>query len=106
METASIHATTDAPAREEPASMGKIPSPCIDVCKYKYKGHCIGCSMTKAQKDAFKALEGKKQKRAFLSMILTQQAQLGKFKGWASAYRRRCEKKGVPCPLDDLVDAG
>ncbi|MEM7240341.1 MAG: DUF1289 domain-containing protein, partial [Pseudomonadota bacterium] len=28
--------------------MSKIPSPCIDVCKYKLKGHCIACSMTKA----------------------------------------------------------
>ena len=32
----------------------KIPSPCIDVCKYKYKNHCIGCSMTKIQKRLLK----------------------------------------------------
>ncbi|MEM6670690.1 MAG: DUF1289 domain-containing protein, partial [Pseudomonadota bacterium] len=26
----------------------KLPSPCIDVCKFRRAGHCIGCSMTKA----------------------------------------------------------
>ena len=34
----------------------KIPSPCVDVCKYKLRGHCIGCGMTKKQKRSFKKL--------------------------------------------------
>ena len=41
----------------------KIPSPCIDVCKYKYKNHCIGCSMTKIQKKTFKKLSTLNQKK-------------------------------------------
>ena len=36
--------------------MAKILSPCIDICKFKREGHCIGCSMTKAQKSTFKAV--------------------------------------------------
>ncbi|MEL6768790.1 MAG: DUF1289 domain-containing protein [Pseudomonadota bacterium] len=87
--------------------MGKIPSPCIDVCKHKLKGgHCIGCSMTKRQKSEWKSLDGKKAKRKFLSMLMEQQAALGgRFKGWAIAYRRRCAKKDVACPIDELTDA-
>ncbi len=88
--------------------MSSIPSPCIDVCKHKLKGgHCIGCSMTKKQKSEWKALDGKTAKRAFIGMLIGQQAALGgKFKGWAIAYRRKCAKKDVACPIDDLVGAG
>lgn len=84
--------------------MSKVPSPCIDVCKYRLKGHCIACSMTKAQKKRFKKLDGKKARRRFVVELLAQQATLGKgFKGWAAAYRKRCAKKDVPCPLDDVA---
>jgi predicted Fe-S protein YdhL (DUF1289 family) len=43
--------------------MGKssksVPSPCIDVCKYKLKkGHCIGCGMAEREKKRFKKLDG------------------------------------------------
>jgi hypothetical protein len=87
--------------------MSKIPSPCIDVCKYKMKGgYCIGCGMTKPQKSEWKKLDGKKKKRAFLGDLVAQQARLGgKFKGWGIAYRRKCAKKDTPCPLDDLAAA-
>lgn len=81
--------------------MKKIPSPCIDVCKFRLKGHCIGCSMTKVQKKVI----GKNGDRAMrdLAFIVKQQTLLGRFKGWEKAYRRKCEKKGVPCPLDTLA---
>ncbi len=84
--------------------MSKVPSPCIDVCKYKLKGgHCIGCGMTKAQKTSFKELDGKNAKRLFVAMLRDQQARLPiRFAGWEKAYRRKCDKKGVPCPLDVL----
>ena len=86
--------------------MAKVPSPCIDVCKYKLKGgHCIACSMTKEQKKGFKKLDGKKKKRAFLADMVAQQARLGgKFKGWTIAYRKKCAKKDVPCPLDEMEE--
>ena len=41
----------------------KLPSPCMNVCKYKLKGHCIACSMTKPQKSLFKQL------KKFVSMM-------------------------------------
>lgn len=75
--------------------MAKPPSPCIDVCKFKRAGHCIGCSMTKAQKKAFKKLEGAEQRRAFIRDLVAQQAELGKYRHWEAAYRRKCEKKGL-----------
>lgn len=78
--------------------MSKIPSPCIDVCKYKLKGHCIACSMTKAQKSGFKKLKKAGEQRQFLEMLRHQQQVLGgKFKGWTAVYRRKCAKKGAPC---------
>ncbi|MEM1346198.1 MAG: DUF1289 domain-containing protein [Pseudomonadota bacterium] len=84
--------------------MGKIPSPCIDVCKFKLAGgHCIACSMTKAQKKTFKRLDRKKDKRRFLGMLVEQQARLeGKFRSWPIVYRRKCVKKDIECPLDAL----
>ena len=82
--------------------MAKPPNPCIDVCKYRLKGHCIACSMTKAQKKAFKSAKGEAGRRAFLDFLRAQQAWLGgRFRGWEIAYRRKCAKKGVACPLDE-----
>lgn len=88
--------------------MSKVPNPCIDVCKYKMKGgHCIGCGMTKSDKKRFKKLDGKKAKRAFLSDLLEQQTRVGKkgFPAWREAYRKKCQKKGVDCPIDALEGA-
>lgn len=80
--------------------MGGYPSPCIDVCKYKLKGHCIGCAMTKQQKSLYKGLDGKKAQESFFEMLLAQQKVLGdRFKGWPKAYKRKCEKKGKACPI-------
>lgn len=77
----------------------KLPSPCIDVCKFKRAGHCIGCSMTKPQKKSFKKLDGKKAKRRFLNALYEQQQELGKYKHWEAAYRRKCEKRKVDYPI-------
>ena len=82
--------------------MGKVPSPCIDVCKYKNRGYCIGCGMTERQKKEFKRLDGSKAKRAFLTDLVDQQATVGKYRHWEPEYRRKCRKKGVECPLDAL----
>lgn len=79
--------------------MSKIPSPCIKVCKFKRDGHCIGCSMTKAQKAMFKTLKKETHQRAFLDLLVHQQNDMGKFSHWAAAYRKRCDKKGVAPPV-------
>jgi hypothetical protein len=55
--------------------------------------------MTKPQKRGFKRLEGRKGRRAFLSMLATQQALIGRYRAWVRAYRRKCEKKGVASPV-------
>ena len=78
----------------------KIPSPCIDVCKYKLDKHCIGCGMTKQQRKAFKKLKGRKAKSHFLNALIRQQEKIGLKANWLRAYRRRCDKKGVDCPID------
>lgn len=75
--------------------MSKIPSPCIGVCKYKRGGHCIGCSMTKAQKSMFKSLKKRAHKEAFLTMLIAQQEKLGRYSHWVPAYMRKCLKKGA-----------
>ena len=78
--------------------MAKTPSPCIDVCKYKRAGHCIGCAMTKDQKSLFKSLKKEKHKRAFVAMLIHQQSDLGKYRAWPGIYAKKCRKKGVPLP--------
>ncbi|MCL1629822.1 MULTISPECIES: DUF1289 domain-containing protein [Roseinatronobacter] len=79
--------------------MSKLPSPCINVCKFKREGHCIGCSMTKSQKSLFKTLKKEKHQHAFLDMLVHQQSDLGKYTHWPVAYRKRCDKKGVKAPI-------
>lgn len=73
--------------------MPKVPSPCISVCKFKREGHCIGCSMTKAQKSAFKSLEKNSQRRAFVDLVVAQQTVMGRYTHWQDAYAKRCSKK-------------
>ena len=77
----------------------KLPSPCIDVCKFRREGHCIGCSMTKQQKKTYKKLDGKKKKRSFIVALFEQQQRLGKYRHWLPAYQKKCVKKGVESPL-------
>ena len=73
----------------------KLPSPCIDVCKFRREGHCIGCSMTKAQKKLFKSLKRPDQQEAFLELLLHQQSDMGKYGHWMPAYLKKCWKKGA-----------
>jgi hypothetical protein len=85
---------------------GKIPSPCIDVCKFKRAGHCIGCSMTKTQKKMFKSLKKPEHQEAFVEMLVLQQSAIGKYEHWAPAYARRCMKKGVHPKVAPLKKVG
>lgn len=82
--------------------MAKILSPCIDICKFKRQGHCIGCSMTKAQKSTFKALKEKKPRAEFINTLREQQNRLGGYEAWPQAYRRQCLKKGSQDLLEPL----
>ncbi len=80
--------------------MTKTPSPCIDVCKYKREGHCIGCSMTKAQKSLFKALKKDAHREGFVEMLQGQQSSMGRFEHWRDAYLKKLRKKGLkPLPF-------
>ncbi len=92
-------------AKKKKTSGPKTPSPCIDVCKFKREGHCIGCSMTKAQKSLFKELKKNKSRDAFVAMIVHQQARLGKFSHWPAEYLKKCAKKKVnPIPAVQDMD--
>ncbi|MEJ6389501.1 DUF1289 domain-containing protein [Gymnodinialimonas ulvae] len=84
----------------------KVPSPCIDVCKFRRGGHCIGCSMTKAQKSLFKQLKKPAHRRAFVEMLQAQQTALGKYKHWSPEYARKCLKKGLKPPFKEVAKAG
>ncbi|MCF2905384.1 DUF1289 domain-containing protein [Octadecabacter sp. CECT 8868] len=75
--------------------MPKTPSPCIDVCKFKREGHCLGCSMTKEQKSLFKELKKNKSREAFVEMLIQQQDRLGKYSHWPTKYNKKCTKKKV-----------
>ncbi|SPH21505.1 hypothetical protein ASD8599_02257 [Ascidiaceihabitans donghaensis] len=78
--------------------MPKTPNPCIDVCKYKRQGHCIGCSMTKPQKSMFKRLKRDDHRAAFVDMLTAQQDRLGQYSAWNLAYAKKCKKKGSALP--------
>ena len=86
------------PMRLRVGKKSKIPSPCIDVCKFRREGHCIGCSMTKEQKKLFKSLKKPKHQAAFVEMLVSQQNSMGGFNNWASRYTRKCLERGVHPP--------
>ncbi|MEP3346283.1 MAG: DUF1289 domain-containing protein [Litoreibacter sp.] len=75
--------------------MPKTPSPCIDVCKFKREGHCLGCSMTKVQKSLFKELKKNSHRTAFVEMVVTQQGSMGQYDHWNQAYIKKLKKKKV-----------
>jgi len=78
------------------------PSPCVDVCRYKRAGRCVGCMMTKAEKDAFPRAGNADAKRRFFETLFARLESEHKNPAfWAISYRRKCEREGVPCPLDD-----
>ncbi|WP_138468978.1 DUF1289 domain-containing protein [Poseidonocella sp. HB161398] len=80
--------------------MGKLPSPCLDVCKFRLEGgRCIACAMTKKQKKSYKGLSKDKKRRAFIAELLEQQAAANSAKGWQRAYLRKCAKKGAEAPF-------
>ncbi|MFT6676071.1 MAG: putative Fe-S protein YdhL (DUF1289 family) [Sulfitobacter sp.] len=82
--------------------MPKTPSPCIDVCKFKREGHCIGCSMTKVQKKLFKSLKKDAYRQAFVGFLTDQQARMGRYSHWANAYGKKLKKRKLP-PLDQMI---
>ncbi|MDE0924740.1 DUF1289 domain-containing protein [Aurantimonas coralicida] len=89
------------------AAWATAPSPCVDICKYKRQGRCVGCSMTKAEKQAFPSSGGAEQKREFIETLigrLQESARNPAF--WIMSYRRKCEREGVPCPIPVEGDDG
>ena len=80
-------------------ALPKIPSPCVDVCKFKIEGRCLGCAMTKKQKKAFRGLKGEKKKLKFIAKLMGQQRAIGRHDYWRRVYLRKCAKKGVKPPL-------
>ncbi len=81
----------------------KLPSPCIDVCKFRRAGHCTGCSMTEAQKGMFDRL-AKCDRRGFVELLAHQQHTLGGYAHWQRVYAKKCAKKGVAPPASVRVD--
>jgi len=61
--------------------------------------------MSKQQKRSFKKLGSDKKRWRFIVELMEQQRELGGFPMWPRAYRKRCRKKGIECPLDELADA-
>lgn len=86
----------------------KLPNPCIGVCKFRREGHCIGCSMTKGQKKLFKSLKNASMREAFVTMLVHQQSDLGRYSHWTEAYLKKLRKKGksAPPPLDRVEKSG
>lgn len=61
--------------------------------------------MTKGQKRLFKDLKKKNHRKAFLTMLIAQQHQMGKYRAWPDTYARKCAKKGVK-PSFQLSEQG
>ena len=82
------------------AAWATAPSPCVDICKYKRQGRCVGCSMTKAEKQAFPSSGGAAQKRDFIETLIARLRESARNPAfWVMSYRRKCEREGVPCPI-------
>lgn len=88
---------------EDPLALwADAPSPCVDVCKYKRQGRCIGCSMTKEEKQAFPRHGSGTAKKAFIEGLMGRLAEATRNPAfWVMSYRRKCEMEGVECPIRD-----
>ena len=78
----------------------KIPSPCIDVRKFRRPGpegghHCIGCSMMKPRKRAFKSVKAPAPHATPVRLIVSQQTAMGRYGPWQPADPKRYRTKGV-----------
>ena len=80
----------------------KAPSPCIGICKRPEGGPCVGCGLTKAEKNSFKRRRKKPERKALFRLALHRLEAMGKRARFEHVYRRRCAKKERPCPLDKL----
>ena len=82
--------------------MPKPPSPCIGVCAFRRPGpagsHCIGCSMTKAQKKLGKGIGKRDAMEGFVALVVAQQGAMGRYRHWRAAYLKRCLKRGASVP--------
>ena len=58
--------------------------------------------MTKPEKKAFKRLDKKSKKQAFFRVLEERLEGVGRLAYWTRMYRRKCERKDAPCPLDKL----
>ncbi|GGD32938.1 DUF1289 domain-containing protein [Aureimonas glaciei] len=82
------------------------PSPCVDVCKYKRQGRCVGCAMTKEEKQSFPRNGSGAAKKEFIETLMGRLADSTRNPAfWVMAYQRKCAIEGVPCPIaeDDEV---
>lgn len=80
----------------------KVPSPCVDVCKDR-RGVCIACGREERDKDAWKKAESRQEKLVLLAECVARTEAIGTRAFWEAEYRRKCRKKGVPCPLDEAL---
>ena len=78
----------------------KIPSPCIDICKDK-RGVCIACGRASKDRKAWKKARTAGERLALIEECIERTREIGTHDFWMREYRRKCRKKGVPCPVGD-----
>jgi predicted Fe-S protein YdhL (DUF1289 family) len=82
------------------------PSPCVDVCKYKRQGRCVGCAMTKEEKQSFPHHGSGMAKKAFIEALMGRLAESTRNPAfWVMSYQRKCAIEGVPCPIGEGDEA-
>lgn len=80
--------------------MSKLPSPCLDICKYKIRGgYCIACAMTKPQKRLFDRIRDEASQRAFIEDLMVQQQRVKSARTWPMEYAGKCARHGVEPPF-------
>jgi uncharacterized protein len=81
---------------------GRIPSPCIDICKDRH-GRCIACGRSEKDKRKWKKAESEDEQLALIAACLALTGEIGTRAFWEREYRRKCRKKGAICPLDSVL---
>lgn len=80
--------------------MPTLPSPCLDICKYKLRGgYCIACAMTKGQKRLYDGLRDEAAQRAFIEDLMTQQTRVKSARTWGMEYAGKCARHGMEPPF-------
>ena len=86
------------------------PGPCIGVCDYGRRRadgtrRCKGCRMTRPEKKRWNVMDAAERPGWVAELMRRMGKKPKRLARWRREYRAKCERRGVPFPLDQPTEA-